>query len=146
MFLEADRLGLIDEEDIAYQLLRSRGRAGARKFRRLVGGRFDEVTLTRSLLEALFLQLCREQSIPAPEVNVIEEGYVPDCLWRRQKLIVELDGASYHRGAERAERDLIRENRLKAAGWEVLRFSWHMVNDHPEEVAGMVRLSLARRS
>jgi len=146
VFLEADRLGLIHDEDIAHQLLRTGGRAGAGTFRRLVVHRFEEVRFTRLVLEALFLQLCRQRKIETPEVNVPESGYVPDCIWRRQRLIVELDGAFYHRGYEKAEMDRARDNHLKALGWEVLRFSWRMVVKQPDTVAAQIESILARRN
>ena len=49
------------------------------------------------------------------------------------------DGRLYHTGAEAFESDRWRQNLLVLNGWCVLRFTWTMIEDHPEKVLAMVR-------
>jgi len=102
----------------------------------------DEPEPTRNELERRFLRLCRSASLPSPEVNVPVGDYVPDFLWRQQRLIVETDGWGSHRGRATFEHDHRRQARLVAAGYEVLRFTWRQVLYEPDEVVAAVRARL----
>ncbi|SFH54550.1 endonuclease domain-containing protein [Planctomicrobium piriforme] len=62
----------------------------------------------RRLCKLKFLRQC-----------VIDE-FVVDFVCREQKLIIEIDGDSH---AERAAKDFLREQRLKADGYRVFRVS-----------------------
>ncbi|HXV05162.1 MAG TPA: DUF559 domain-containing protein [Solirubrobacterales bacterium] len=94
---------------------------------------------TRSELEYLFLQLCRRQRLPMPEVNVRIAGMIVDFLWRDARLIVETDGYRYHRGREAFEADRDRDLRLRAIGYEVIRLSHRQVVDDRRAVAATLR-------
>jgi very-short-patch-repair endonuclease len=146
-FFEADRLGLLDDRALAECAAgkdRSRGSGG---FRRLVEDRVPEAGRTRSVLEVLFLEICRKHSIRSPEPNVRIGGFEFDCIWREERLAVELDGFAFHRGREKFEDDATRANLLVANGWTLLRFTWRMVSHEPARVAAQVRHALegARR-
>ncbi|WP_249383048.1 DUF559 domain-containing protein [Actinotalea sp. K2] len=56
-----------------------------------------------------------------------------DVLFRAEKLVLEVDGQAYHQGAQ-FQRDRTRQNRLVAAGFTVLRFTWHDLTDRPNTV------------
>lgn len=142
-FMEADRLGLVDDDELIDCAIRPPGRRGARQFRGLVARRIPEVGDLKSLLEAMFLDLCRSHNIPAPEVNILVEGCEVDCLWREQRLVVELDSQEFHRGLEKLEDDNRKSNLIRTAGWNLLRFTWRMVRFEPGVVAHQVRLNLA---
>jgi very-short-patch-repair endonuclease len=62
-----------------------------------------------------------------------------DVIFRRLKLAIEIDGRLYHTGTEVFESDRWRQNLLVLNGWCVLRFTWTMIEDHPEKVLAMVR-------
>jgi very-short-patch-repair endonuclease len=62
-----------------------------------------------------------------------------DVIFRKRKLAIEIDGRLYHNGAEVFETDRWRQNLLVLDGWCVLRFTWTMINERPEEVIAMVR-------
>ncbi len=94
---------------------------------------------TRSELEARFLRLCRRHRLPRPEVNVRVDRFVVDFLWRRARLIVEVDGWRSHGSRSAFEGDRARDIRLKLLEYEVVRFTWCQVVDHPREVAQAVR-------
>jgi very-short-patch-repair endonuclease len=55
---------------------------------------------------------------------------------------LRFDGRLYHTGAEVFETDRRRQNLLVLDGWCVLRFTWTMIEEHPEEVIAMVREAL----
>lgn len=61
-----------------------------------------------------------------------------DILSRKLKLVIEIDGRLYHTGAEVFETDRWRQNLLVLDGWWVLRFTWTMIEERPEEVIAMV--------
>ncbi|HUI29816.1 MAG TPA: DUF559 domain-containing protein [Candidatus Acidoferrales bacterium] len=46
------------------------------------------------------------------------------------KMDVETDGDYWHANPERAAADNFRDNSLKTAGWDVLRFNGRQINDH----------------
>jgi very-short-patch-repair endonuclease len=90
---------------------------------------------TRSELELMFLELIRRHCLPEPEVNVRVGRFLVDFLWRDRKLIVETDGARFHGGSVATADDLLRDARLRALGFEVLRLSyWEIVNDQANVV------------
>ena len=67
------------------------------------------------------------------------DGAVP-----RLKLAVEIDGFEHHSTPEAFQRDRSRQNELVALGWNVLRFTWTDVVDHPEQVAKQIRQAIRR--
>jgi very-short-patch-repair endonuclease len=98
---------------------------------------------TRSDLELLFLQICRRQRLPPPEVNVEIGDIEVDFLWRRRRLVVETDSYRYHRGQIAFQRDRNRDLDLQALGFQVVRFSERHLNEEPMRVAQTVRRLLA---
>ena len=93
---------------------------------------------TRSELEHLFLQLCERNGLPAPEVNVRIGSRLVDFLWRDRRLIVETDGYRYHRGKAAFEDDHDRDLELRRLGYDVLRFTFRQVAEHPSDVADLL--------
>jgi very-short-patch-repair endonuclease len=65
-----------------------------------------------------------------------------DCVWRTQRLVVELDGYASHGTSSAFERDRARDRMLQAAGWRVLRITWRHLHDEPETVASQLRTLL----
>jgi very-short-patch-repair endonuclease len=137
-FMEADRLGLLDDEDLGRCAGFGQGRKGSVLFRQMVDRRIPDITEARSLLEAIALDLARRGEIPGPEVNRRTHAYRPDFRWPDAGVLVEADGYEFHRGREAFENDALRANRLKAEGWTVLRFTWRMLTERPDEVAAMI--------
>ena len=94
---------------------------------------------TRSELEARFLGLARRRRLPQPEVNARVDRFVVDFLWRRERLVVEVDGWESHRTRSAFEQDRARDARLKLLGFDVLRFTWRQVEDDARDVARTIR-------
>jgi very-short-patch-repair endonuclease len=97
---------------------------------------------TRSELELMFLELVQRHGLPEPEVNVRVGRFLVDFLWREQRLIVETDGERFHRGALATEKDLLRDARLRALGFEILRLSHRQIVDEPSRTIASVQAKL----
>jgi hypothetical protein len=85
-------------------------------------------TLTESELEEAFLAISRTVGLRDPEVNVwmtLPDGTAVriDFLWRKERLAVETDGGPYHRTPQARERDARRDQLLRLAGFEPVRFT-----------------------
>ncbi len=106
-----------------------------------------ETDRTRSDLETAFLALFAHHRIPAPEVNPKLGRYEVDFLWRNEKLIVEADTWTYHRGSVSFESDHARDLDLRGQGFAVLRFTDKQLEAEPSRIAADIRneLSAARR-
>lgn len=76
--------------------------------------------------------------------ELVIEGrtFRPDLTFDEVMLIVEIDGFTYHGDRDAFERDRDRQNRLTAAGWTVLRFTWRQIHDHPEAVIARIEETL----
>jgi hypothetical protein len=67
----------------------------------------------------------RDASLTAPDHPPVEV----DFHWPTHHLIVELDGWETHRTRAAFEQDRARDAALTAAGWRVVRFTWHEPRD-----------------
>jgi very-short-patch-repair endonuclease len=144
-FNEAEVQGLTDRVSLAELIDRHPhhpGRAVASGILR------TGAAVTRSELEALFLDSIADRELPAPEVNVqllvAGEWLECDCVWRRHRLIVELDGRAFHTTAAAFERDRARDRRLQAAGWTVVRVTWRQLRVELERLIADLRSLLDR--
>jgi hypothetical protein len=99
---------------------------------------------TRSELEFLFLDLCQKHRLPTPEVNIRIGSLLVDFVWRDQRLIVETDGYKYHRGRIAFEDDRARDLKLRALGYDVIRFTHRQVTSSCGEVLAILTKALAR--
>jgi very-short-patch-repair endonuclease len=99
---------------------------------------------TRSELERAFLEICRRHAVPEPEVNVRVGRFTVDFLWRRQGLVVEVDGYAYHRGRQAFRDDRDRDLELAALGLTVHRFADSRIAEDPQGVGATTRELLGR--
>jgi Transcriptional regulator, AbiEi antitoxin/Protein of unknown function (DUF559) len=87
---------------------------------------------TRSGFEVRFAALLARTDLPMPTLNTVLDldGFKieADCLWRKHRLIVELDGGESHRTRAAFETDRERDRRLQATGWRVVRVTWRQLN------------------
>jgi very-short-patch-repair endonuclease len=89
---------------------------------------------TRSDLEEDFFALVSHHHLPLPETNVKVGRWEVDFLWREQRVVVETDSFTYHRGSIAFENDYARELDLRSAGYSVLRFSDAQIEEEPVRV------------
>jgi very-short-patch-repair endonuclease len=87
---------------------------------------------TRSHLERAFLAMLDRHGLPRPEVNATVHGYEVDMLWRRERLIAELDGRQHLLAFER---DRERDADLLAHGLRTIRITWRRLTTTPAREA-----------
>jgi hypothetical protein len=138
-------------EDLSWRRLnriinRRRGCKGVGKLRRVVLEVEPEALETRSVSEVDFLALCRQVGISTPFVNVLVEGHLVDFLWPMQKIIVEADSWSHHGDRLTFEKDRQRDVDLVAAGYEVHRTTYKMLDRNPDPFLNNLRRALAIRT
>jgi very-short-patch-repair endonuclease len=124
-------------------LARAAGRPGAKALEDLLD-REGPPTVTRSEAEEMLLALIRRARLPEPELNARLLGYEVDALWRRERLVVEVDGYEYHRSRSAFEADRAKGATLTAAGYPVLRLTVRQMRDRPLRVVVQVAQALAR--
>ncbi|MDR1188103.1 MAG: endonuclease domain-containing protein [Bifidobacteriaceae bacterium] len=61
-----------------------------------------------------------------------------DLLFKKAKLVIEIDGFSTHGGRGAFEKDRERDRRLTRAGYKVLRFTWRDLTERLEQVVAEV--------
>ena len=145
---QAEVLRLFDLQAIEQAIARARNRRGPGLLSSLLEGQRGQ-TLTESNLEEAFLAIVRRAGLPDPETNAhmtLPDG-TPiriDFLWRRQRLAVEIDGHPFHRTRQSRERDARRDQLLRLAGFEPVRFTGRQVAE--EGMGGATLLALACRA
>lgn len=116
------------------------GRVGNRTKRQLL---LDSREEPWSEAERYFHGLLRDAGITGWKANrsIVLDGstFYVDVVFRKLKLAIEIDGRLFHTEAEVFETDRWRQNLLILDGWCVLRFTWTMIKERPEEVIAMVR-------
>jgi very-short-patch-repair endonuclease len=116
-------------------------RGGARLKPFLAG----QPALTRSDGERRLLALIRKAGLPEPETNVRLGRWPVDVLWRKEKVIVELDGVDFHTSPWAFRRDRKKDAQLIAAGYIVIRISGSMLKHNPEQVLVTIVTALTQR-
>ncbi len=108
--------------------------------------------LAESPLESLARVVFDEGALPPPELQVritgADDEFIGrvDFLWRRYKLIVEVDGAAkYELDPRRARNELWRDKALRRAGYEVIHFSWAEITTQPDQVTATIWAALRAR-
>jgi very-short-patch-repair endonuclease len=136
---EAYARRLARRSELVSLLARCSSRPGTRALRALL----DDGTpaLTRSQAEDRLLALIRAAELPAPETNIRIGRHEVDFLWREQRLVVEVDGFTFHSSRSAFERDRRRDAELGTLGFRVARVTWRQIVDEP--VALVARLATA---
>jgi very-short-patch-repair endonuclease len=140
----SERLGLLDVAALDVLLSRS-GRHAGRKRLSTALSLYRDPAFTRSHLERRFLDLVVKAGLPRPAMNTFVEGYEVDAYWEAERFAVELDGYEHHRGRSSFERDRRRQEELKLAGIEMIRFTARRIVDQPAEAIQHLAMLLDRR-
>jgi very-short-patch-repair endonuclease len=142
---ESEYLGLLDVDALSAAMERALGRRhlGALK-QALAQHRPGQIV--RDELEHRFLELIRDAGLPEPETNARvrtkRRDYSVDCLWRDERVAVELDGRTAHARVSAFELDRERDAALSAVGLRLVRFTWRRVQDDGGEVISDLRAIL----
>lgn len=118
------------------------GKKGRGRLRRLVEQVDPRAADAVSPTEVDFLALCREAGLPLPQVNVFVEGLLVDFFWPKARVVVETDGYKYHFDRPAFERDHESTVALTAAGYQVHRATYKMLQRNPGPFLKVVRDSL----
>lgn len=140
----ARRLGLLDLIAMDELISRSRGFRGVARLRTAL-----EIhrlaAFTRSGLERRFLALVRRAGLPRPSMNVYVEGHELDAYWPIERFAVELDTYDHHGSPTAFEADRVRQENLKLAGIEMIRFTGIRMDREPAVVTQRLRRLLIQR-
>jgi very-short-patch-repair endonuclease len=100
--------------------------------------------ISRSQREKRLLKVIRDAGLPMPETNVPFGRFELDFFWRREGLVVEIDGETFHRGPGAVGRDREKDLAVKGAGLEMLRFTGEHVLKRLPMVLATIAGALAR--
>ena len=119
---------------------------GSTRLRRTLAAYEAGTTTTRSDLEKAFLALCERYGLPRPLVNVPLCGMTVDFVFPAERVAVETDSWTWHRGRTAFERDRERDAILAAAGYTTLRFTDRQLDLAPRTVVKALTAALQRRA
>jgi very-short-patch-repair endonuclease len=131
-------------------LARHRGRRGIAALREIIDDGRLGLDIARSELEIDFQTFLRQRGFGRPEINAIVEvggrRLEVDCLWRDQRVIVEVDSRRHHSDWDASETDRARDRALIAAGYVPLRVTWRALHLAADRLEAELRAALARRA
>jgi predicted transcriptional regulator of viral defense system/very-short-patch-repair endonuclease len=134
---EADVKRLWDGLSLWDLLERYPRRNGTKAVRNALADR--PIGVPKNVFEDAFIAFLERHGLPRPEINVwLQVGrhmYEVDCLWRAQRLIVELDGRGAHDTARAFESDRAKDRRLRVARWDPIRVTWRQLHREECELA-----------
>ena len=148
---EAELRHLTDTVPLAALVERHPHRPGMPMLRAILAELTVRATKRRSDLEDLFRAFLRRTALPTRELNaavLIDGTWIEvDCLWRTERVLVELDGHAFHATRAAFESDRARDRRLQANGWRVVRVTWRQIHDEPQRLeADLLQLLRSKRS
>jgi very-short-patch-repair endonuclease len=138
--------GWLSVDDLAERISANCGRHGQPRLLRLLASARDG---TASPAERLAASLLRRAGITGwqgnqPIYDARGLAAIGDLVFEAERLVVELDGRAFHSDVDAFQRDRTRQNRLVAAGWTVLRFTWRDLTERPGYVVATIRAMLSR--
>jgi predicted transcriptional regulator of viral defense system len=138
---EADKLDVIDADDLRKALDGHAAEMGVRPLRRIL----DRHTfrLSDDELERLFRPLAAAAGLPVPLTKHMVNDFEVDFYWPDLGLVVETDGWRYHRTPSAQSRDALRFQTHVAHGLTPLRFSHYQVKYEPRHVQTILEQTAA---
>jgi very-short-patch-repair endonuclease len=128
--------------DLTAAHLRNDGRYGAAAAGRMLcaaaGG-------ARSEAERLTAQLLRSAGITGWHSNFPVGRYSVDFAFPEQRVAIEIDGFAFHSDHSAFQNDRVRQNWLALQGWQILRFTWLDITQHPQRVLAEIREAISAR-
>lgn len=99
----------------------------------------------RSEAERLVIQLLRAAGIRGWHANYRVGPYLVDIAFPEKRVVIEIDGWAFHSDQQAFQNDRSRQNLLALQGWQVLRFTWLDITEHPDRVLAQIRAALSVR-
>lgn len=136
---------LITEDDLIAALDRvPSNHPGAARIRARLAEDPEFLLQTRSVAERIAYPLILDAGLPRPALNEFVHGCLVDLHWPEQKLVLEVDSFQFHGSRLAFENDRRRDQILIAAGYTVIRVTWHQLTRTPLQVIATVAQALAR--
>jgi very-short-patch-repair endonuclease len=120
--------------------LRNKGRYGSPAARRLMQAASDGA---RSEAERLLVKLLRQARVTGWRTNYPVGGYQVDVAFPTQRVAIEVDGWAFHSDQDDFQHDRERQNRIALLGWQVMRFTWLDLTEHPQRVIAVIRSAIS---
>jgi uncharacterized protein DUF559 len=140
---EAEYRQILDPLSLPDLVARYPGRRGIKAIKAALARLEFGANVPRKELEKRFFAFVDQARLPRPETNTYlyagGRWHECDCLWRRHRLVVELDGRAAHATTAAFEGDRERDRVLQAEGWRVIRITWRQLHDHPGSIAADLR-------
>jgi len=140
----AKRLDRLDLAAVDTVLVRRRGAPGAKQLRDALV-LYRDPAFSRSRAELLFLDLVKKAELPRPALNTFVAGHEIDAYWEAERFAVEVDGWETHRSRKAFEDDPVRQEDLKLAHIDSIRFTARRIEREPRVVAERLRRLLEAR-
>lgn len=141
----AQMRGLASADEVRAAVDRASGRKGVARLASLLdAGSIGGYTASKAERRMRALLACAD--LPQPLANQPLLGYIADFLWPEVKLIVEVDGFSFHSSRSAFEHDRKRDQRLIAAGYTVIRITWRQLEQEPYAVIARIAQAIAARA
>jgi very-short-patch-repair endonuclease len=140
----AERLPPTSGPTIPGLLERYPRKPGAHKVRKILAEGNLGRDVTKRELEARFQEFLRSGRFSMPEVNapvqLLDGTWIEvDCLWRKERVIAELDSRAFHDSSVAFEQDRLRDMALAAAGYRVVRITWARLHADEAKLAHELR-------
>jgi hypothetical protein len=140
------RIGQVSKAELDLCLTHCAGWPGIRNARRVAA--FADAR-SESVLESISRVAFREHGLPPPDLQAwigADDEIIgrADFLWRAYRTIGEADGAVKYADPVRAMTQLDRDARLRAAGFEVVHFTWPQITRTPDQVVASIRAAFRR--
>jgi very-short-patch-repair endonuclease len=136
-------LRIVSRSELYDMVERGTGHRGVATLRTLLKRR-SYATVTQSWAERRFLELIRKAGLPEPETQVWLAGFRVDFLWRKERVVFEIDGYRFHTSRSAFDRDRRKDLALKQAQYDPNRVTRDQVKHEPFAVLAQVASALAR--
>jgi hypothetical protein len=100
---------------------------------------------TRSPAEDAFLEFCHTYRLPTPKVNITLFGRERDAVFEAEKVIIEIDGYTFHSDHDSFESDRERDTDAADHGYLTVRLTTTRLTQHPAHEAARLRRILEHR-
>jgi very-short-patch-repair endonuclease len=119
---------------------RNMGAAGSAAIAQLLTAAADRAD---SAAERLMLALLRGAGLTGWVRALPFQRWTVDFAFPSAKIAIEVDGWAWHMDVDRFRADRHKGNALVRDRWDLLRFTWHDLNNRPDYVIGEIRAALA---
>ena len=136
---------LVTNDALHAAMARCSGRAGTARVRARLA-REQGPVFDRSRAERILRRIVEQGGLPRPQFNTYVLGFEVDAYWPDIGVIVEVDGYDPHGHWTAFQNDRRRDQTLTAAGYTVVRVTWHQLTRETLGVAVRIAQTLARRA